>query len=181
MLPAVRWTYKHLVFFGMATTFLTGCQTASDQLNRKLRVGEPVIKVFFAKYEEVESALKLAMLKYPQRVDNTEAGIFETDYVKGDLRFKAPQDSTEYSSGYRYRILMRLVRGKTEARQAVKVVVLKQIEMAADFFADPDNKQSDGIEEEVILYRIGRELTISRALQKATEKQNKKDMTPDAS
>lgn len=153
---------------------LSGCATATDQLERKLKIGEPVSQIFFAKYEEVESALKLALMKYPQRVDNTDAGIFETDYVKGEYRFKPPHKSVEYSSGYRYRILVRLVRGKSVARPAVQVVVVKQIEIAKDFFAEPTQVASDGLEESVILYRVGRELTVSRSLQKAGEKQNKK-------
>ena len=157
------------------SSLLTGCTLATDRLDKRLKVGEPVVKVFFSKYEDVEAALKLAMLKYPQRVDNTEAGIFETDYVKGESRFKPPYKSVDYSSGYRYRILIRLVKGKTVAKQAVKVVVLKQIETAGDFFADPTSSASDGLEELVILYRIGRELTINHALQKAVEKQNKKN------
>ena len=147
---------------------LGGCQTlATEKLKSKMKVGEPVVRVFFAKYEEVETALKQSMLKYPQRVDNTEAGIFETDYVKGDARFKPPHENVEYSSGMRYRILIRLVRGKTEAKQAVKVVVVKQIEMVRDFFSQPEQLASDGLEEEVILYRIDRELKINRAIQKA--------------
>jgi hypothetical protein len=153
----------------------TGCQTATQRLEQKLKIGVPVTQVFFAKYEDVEAALKLAMLRYPQRVDNTEAGIFETDYVKGDSRFKAPHVNTEYPSGYRYRILIRLVRGKTDSRPAVKVVVLKQIEQVQDFFAEPAQLPSDGLEESVILYRIGRELTINKALQRAADKQNKKE------
>lgn len=194
MLLAARWIFNRLsqssahitslaivggvMAAGGTVATLSGCQTATDRLERKLKVGEPVVKVFFSKYEEVEAALKLAMLKYPARVDNTEAGIFETDYVKGDARFKAPHAATEYSSGYRYRILIRLVKGKTDARSAVKVVVVKQIETAKDFFAEPAVVPSDGLEEAVILYRIGRELTITRALQKAQDKQNKKGNAP---
>jgi len=163
---------------GAALLLATGCQTATDRLEQKLKLNVPVVQVFFAKYEVVEAALKLAMLKYPQRVDNTEAGIFETDYVKGDGRFKPPNKQMEYSSGYRYRILIRLVRGKTETRSAVKVVVQKQIEQAHDFFSEPHPLPSDGLEEAVILYRIGRELQINKALQRASEKQNRKDNPP---
>ena len=161
-----------LLILLVASAVLQGC-VATDRLERRLKVGEPLSQVFFAKYEEVEAALKLSMLKYPQRVDNTEAGIFETDYVKGDLRFRPPHKMSEnYSSGFRYRIIIRLVRGKSIARPAVQVVVLKQIEMARDFFAEPNIMQSDGLEETVILYRVGRELTVGKALQKANEQQN---------
>lgn len=154
---------------------LSACQTATDKLEKKLKLNEPVVEVYHAKYEEVETALKTAMVHYPTRVDNTEAGIFETDFVKGDGRFKPPHTpNVEYTSGYRYRIIVRLVRGNNNGRGAVKVVVLKQIELARDFFATSEQLLSDGLEERVILYRIGRELRIARALQKANQKAGQK-------
>lgn len=169
-----------LIFFitlnGMT---LTGCSTASSQLEKRLKVGEPLSRVFSAKYEDVEAAIKQAMIRYPQRVDNTEAGIFETDFVKGEVRFRSPVQTKEFSAGYRYRLLIRLVRGKNEEKPAVKVLVTKQIEMARDFFADPDAVASDGLEEEVILYRIGREISLARAMVKATERENKKQQEKD--
>ncbi|HVK62310.1 MAG TPA: hypothetical protein VM432_12195, partial [Bdellovibrionales bacterium] len=104
-------------------------------------------------------------------IDNTEAGIFETDYVKGDGRFSPAHESREFSSGYRYRLLVRMVRGKKEARSAVKVSITKQIQLARDFFSDPDELTSDGLEEKSILYRINREISIARGLNRAIEKQ----------
>lgn len=152
-----------------------GCTTASEKLEKKLKVGEPVSRVYFAKYEDVEAAIKQAMIRYPQRVDNTEAGIFETDYVKGEARFRSPVATTEYSPGYRYRLLIRLVRGKNEdGKPAVKVLVTKQAEIARDFFSEPDPRPSDGLEEAVILYRIGREIVLARAMTKATDRATKK-------
>jgi hypothetical protein len=174
MLPVTRWIFNSCLLF-IAAALASGCTTATERLDQKLKVGEPLVKVFFAKYEDVEAALKLAMLRYPSRVDNTEAGIFETDYVKGDARFRPPHKNADYSSGYHYRILLNLVKGKTQAKNAVQVVVVKKIEVQRDFFAQPVVLPSDGLEESVILYRIGRELTIMKAIQKAQEKQNKKD------
>lgn len=153
---------------------LVGCATASDQLSKKLKVGEPVSRVYFAKYEDVEAAIKQAMIRYPQRVDNTEAGIFETDYLKGEARFKSPVSDEQFSPGYRYRLLLRLVRGKNDDKPAVKVLVTKQIELANDFFSEPAAKMSDGQEENVILYRISREILLARAMTKATDRETKK-------
>jgi hypothetical protein len=114
------------------------------------------------------------MIRYPQRVDNTEAGIFETDYVKGDARFRPPQQKEPFSPGYRYRILVRLVRGRTDDRPATKVQISKKSELVRDFFSDANSLKSDGLEEQVILYRISRELQLARAIAKANEKSNKK-------
>ncbi|MES2964984.1 MAG: hypothetical protein V4760_13955 [Bdellovibrionota bacterium] len=172
MLRLVRASISKLVFIGIAALVLQGCTTATEKLDHRLKVGEPMSRVYYAKYEEVESAIKQAMIKYPQRVDNTEDGIFETDYVKGEARFRPPQNNEAFSPGYRYRILIRLVKGKATEKPAVKVLVTKQIEIARDFFAQPQPVASDGLEENVVLYRIGREITVARALVKANDKAN---------
>ena len=155
-----------------ALCLMTGCMTATDKLTAKEQMNQPLSDVFDAKYEDVEMALKQALVLYPTRVDNTEAGIYETDYVKGTARFQAPNLSKDdFPSGYRYRILARLVRGNTRnGHTAVKVVILKQAELARDFFATAEPQPSDGLEERVILYRIRRVLQIERAAKRAAKK-----------
>lgn len=155
----------------LAVTFalaFTGCVTsANQQVDGRLKAGEPVSRVYYAKYDEVELAVKQAMIRYPQRIDNTEAGFFETDYVKGEARFRSPHRKNDFSPGYRYRLVIRLVRGREDGKPAIKVSVAKLIEIARDFFSNPDALSSDGLEEDVILYRIGREIEVSRALSAA--------------
>lgn len=152
---------------------LFGCASATEKLEAR-ESDAPYSRVYYANYEDVENALNQAMIRYPQKVDNTEAGIFETDYIKGEARFKSPAKPVTYSPGYRYRILVRLVRGRTDDRPAIKVQISKKPEIVRDFFSDANQVTSDGLEEQVILYRIGRELQIARAVAKASEKSNKK-------
>lgn len=162
-------------------TMTSGCVTATEKLEARQSDG-PYSRVFYANYEDVEIALKQSMIRYPQKIDNTDAGIFETDYIKGDARFRPPHKQTVFSPGYRYRILVRLVRGRTDERPAIKVQITKKPEVVRDFFSDADSMKSDGLEEQVILYRIGRELQLARAIAKANEKANKKGApaAPDA-
>ncbi len=129
-------------------------------------------KVFFAPYEDVERAVKQAMIRYPAKVDNPDAGIFETDWVKDDLRFRPAQMRDDFSDGLQYRLLVRMVKGKAK-KPGVKVTVRKEIVLNRDFFANPEPQASDGIEEDVILYRVARELSVEKALKRFQEKQNK--------
>lgn len=152
---------------------LLGCASATEKLAAREGDG-PYSRVFYANYEDVEVALKQAMIRYPQKIDNTEAGIFETDYIKGDARFKSPIKPATFTPGYRYRILVRLVRGRTDEKPAIKVQITKKPEIVRDFFSDANPVNSDGLEEQVILYRIGRELQLARAIAKSSEKANKK-------
>lgn len=155
----------------------SGCVTATERLAAREGDG-PYSRVFYANYEDVEVALKQSMIRYPQKVDNTEAGIFETDFIRGEARFKPPHKAVAYSPGFRYRLLVRLVRGRAEERPAIKVQITKKAEVIRDFFSDADSMKSDGLEEQVILYRIGRELQLARAIAKANDKANKKNMNP---
>ncbi len=160
--------------FALALLPLSACTTATERLEERKNTSGPYSRVFYANYEDVEIALKQSMIRYPQKVDNTEAGIFETDFIKGEARFKSPFDSGPLSPGYRYRLLVRLVRGHSEEKPAIKVQITKRAEILRDFFSEPIPQKSDGLEEQVILYRIGRELQLARAIAKANEKSNKK-------
>jgi hypothetical protein len=155
--------------------FASACTTATQRLEERKNSSGPYSRVFYANYEDVEVALKQSMIRYPQKVDNTEAGIFETDFIKGESRFKSPHESEPFSPGYRYRLLVRLVRGRTADKSAIKVQITKKAEILRDFFSEPIAQKSDGLEEQVILYRIGRELQLARALSRANEKASKKN------
>ena len=62
---------------------------------------------------------------------------------------------------------------ETNLKEAVKVTVAKDVELKTDFFSDPKRLESDGLEEKVILYRIEKEISVERALQRAQKKLNK--------
>lgn len=124
-------------------------------------------KVFYASYESVWKAA-LTVLKYSITDQNQETGHIESDYIKasegGWLR---PDATKQPSSGIRYKILMSLVRVKTESGKfGVKVTIDKRIERIRDFFSDPESLDSDGLEEKTLFYRMDRELVIDEALKK---------------
>ena len=169
MWPSLRSIFK-------ALGFVPACAAVAACASRPKATDKPVPqeRVYFASFDEIERAIKQAMIRYPPKVDNSEAGIFETDFIKGDLRFKPPNDEKPLPSGYRYRVLIRVVRGRADDRRpAAKVVVTKQPELARDFFSDPEPLGTDGLEEDVILYRIQRELAIDRAIRRAQDRANR--------
>jgi hypothetical protein len=148
---------------------LTGCVT-SPSADLKPASDGTVQRVYYAEQAEMERAIKQAINKYPPRIENLEAGIYETDYVKGDQRWQGPVPAKPLPNGLRYRILLHLVKGKSEKKGAIKVVITKQVEIMHDFFQEPEMVSSDGLEELTILYRISRELAIDRAIHRAEEK-----------
>jgi hypothetical protein len=127
-------------------------------------------KVFLAPYDEVWRAAH-TVLKYPIINENQDTGIIETDYIKAQDGFSAPEQSAP-SSGLRYKIVMIFAKGKSQGLESVRVTIDKNLEKLRDFFSDAEVIPSDGLEEKVLFYRIERELLISKGLRKAAEEQS---------
>ena len=152
--------------FALIVFFLGACTTASQQLNHRLEIGEPVTKVFLAPYDDVITALRLAMLDYPQQHDDPEAGFFQTALIRGHQIWRPAHLESNPWRGMRYRIHVRVIRGAAAGRrEATRVEITKKMEQPSDFFSEARPVASDGLEEQALLYRIGRELRIARELE----------------
>lgn len=157
------------VLFSLILILLPGCshQPSTQQ--------GPPQKILKASFEDVWKACQKALIQYPIRINNSDTGILQTDYVKGSKAFQSPIEKESHSSGYRYRILLRVVKGAARGDTATKVTIAKEVEVQRDFFSNPEEKTSDGLEEKVILYRIERELLIEKGIKKLEKLQEKKE------
>jgi len=153
------------VFLAALSFAQAGCiekEIASDP-----PVTEPQSRIFYASYDEVWRAVQLALRKYPIRMNNIESGQLETDYIKGDKLFTEPVEEKK-KFGMRYRILIHAVRGKFEDRAATKIICTKVPEIQRDFFTGYQGIPSNGLEENIILYRVGRFLEMDHVLSKVS-------------
>lgn len=132
--------------------------------------GEEHSRVFKASFDDVWRASQKALVLYPIRTNNSDTGLLQTDYVKGSKAFIPPGQEEPYSNGFRYRLNLRVLKGQKKGSYATKVVIEKKAEIQRDFFSQADPVESDGLEEEVILYRIERELQIERGIKKLDKK-----------
>lgn len=139
----------------------------SDRAKKEKSLKLPPSKIYFANFESVWRAA-LTSLRYSITEQNQETGYIETDFIKpGDGSWIRPDEKTQASPGFRYRISLSFVRIKTDnGRNGVRVTAEKKIERLRDFFSDPETIESDFLEEKTILYRIDRELLIEDALKK---------------
>lgn len=134
----------------------------------------PREQVYFANFEEVWRAVNLVLQPYPLRVSNMDQGMLETDEIRGYRVWAPPHKTESAASGEVYRLTLRVVKGQQGNKAATKVTIVKDSQLRVDFFSDPKALPSEGLEEKAILYRIGREIQIERALNKAQKKQNQK-------
>ena len=136
-----------------------------DSSNGELQ-GSPKGKVFYAKFDHVWRATHLAMQKYPIQSSNMDKGLLETVQIKGSEGWAAPHQGNKTRNGLSYRLQVRIVEGHIKGHVATKVTIYKVITLQRDFFASPEILPSDGLEETTLLYRIGRELQIDKALER---------------
>ena len=125
-------------------------------------------KIYFSSYDSVWRAAQLA-LHYPIAINNMDNGVLETDWIRAVDGFTPPTAAKPPSQGVRYKIQLNLVKGRIDHRESVRVTIVKKIEKQRDFFSDPENQETDGLEEKVLFYRIERELIIEDALKKASK------------
>ena len=154
--------------------FLGGCAMFAERPKPKLYSG-PRDQVYSATYDEVWKAVNLVLQPYPLRVSNMDQGVLETDSLRADKIWVLPfHVGTDAPSGQNYRLVVRVIRGAENRTRATKVMIIKEILLQSDFFSDPKNVQSDGLEEKTILYRISREVQIERALARSQLRTNQK-------
>jgi hypothetical protein len=168
-MPSILFQHLKKTAFSLAfivsvagTLGLTGC---ADNPIADPSPKDPPSHAFKESYDDVWRAIQLALRKYPVRLNNIESGVLETDYVKGDQLFAEPVPGRA-KQGMRYKILVRAVRGKIDGKQAVKVIVSKTPEIQPDFFTGYRPTSSDGLEEDVLLYRVGRYIELDKLLSK---------------
>ena len=156
--------------FLLIVVFLfAGCTTLKEGITppQELVKKQSRQKIFLAGYDEVWRAAHTA-LKYPIANENQDTGVIETDFIKSQDGFIAPESKVP-SSGLRYKIYMYFAKGRTQNKESVRVTIDKRIEKLRDFFSDAESLTSDGLEEKILFYRIERELLIMKGLKKALQ------------
>lgn len=130
------------------------------------KVSGPQSKNFYLPYRNVWRAALQVMGKYPLKTYDEETGVIETDFIRGDNVWTPPYKKKYVSGGYRYKLNVKIFKGKSKTENAVRLVVLKQPEIQKDFFSPPEKIQTDGLEELALIYRIEREVSITQYLDK---------------
>ena len=141
---------------------LTACSSNSKKESREYS------NVFRTNFDTLWRATQQALLNYPMNVNNMEAGFLQTLFITGKNRYMPPhlKGKMRYPSGYQYRLNINIIKGKKKS----KVSILKEARMQKDFFSEPQELDSDGYEEKLLIYRISREIKIENLLKRAHEK-----------
>ena len=119
--------------------------------------------------------MQKTLARYPIKVNNVDAGIIETDDIKGLKVWSPPHKPKVRQPGLRYHFKIALIKGERNGKDATEVTIEKFLRINKNFFANEKRLPSDGLEEEGLHYRIQRELTIEKALDAAYEKDSQEE------
>jgi hypothetical protein len=111
------------------------------------------------------------------RVNNRETGVIETNWINNteSRNFLDVFSNEDFFLQMRFKLQVQVREGKKNGQQAVMVRVLKQQQKQSTFLGGWQDMESDGLEESVYLYRIGRLVAIQQANEDNDEKEKEID------
>ena len=142
--------------------FLTGCLSINKVTQQQM---------FSAPYEIVWQSVLLTMKDYPLIVEDIESGEIETGMIQGYTIWQPPQGMIPYQNKRKYKIKIFLEKIKKDSQSSIKVHIIKDERVDKDFIEHSTPVVSSGLEEDLILYRIKREILLE---QKKIEMQSRK-------
>lgn len=155
------WYYILSILLLLSTS---ACSTFSlSNLSDKV-ISEQHARAFSAPYNIVWDATRKTMEKYPiiERIDRT--GQLTTGVIRNYSIWAPPPGLVDRDGGarvYEIKIFLEKGYGTTDA-PAVMVRVIKEEKINKGFIDDAVFTETDGIEEAIILYRIGREIELKK-------------------
>ena len=150
--------YRLLPFFFLVA--LVGCASR--------RPAEPFYtRLIAGSYDEVWDAALKSVRDYPLKFTNKDSGKVQTEVVNGpynELVFTYPEP-LELPERFRFSMKLQLAKvSKPEEADVVRVRITKELEKFNDFYTGWTAFPPDGIEEQVLLYRLGQLFEMQRAL-----------------
>ncbi len=151
---------KLLVFVGLLL-FMSGCSSTPTETTHQISNTQ----VYRNNFNNVWRAAQIALQNYPVKINNSEKGVIETEFIKEGDVWAHPTRSS--STSKRYQLKLRAVKGVIQSKPAIKIIILKKVKHFKNFVEGSTESLSvDHLEESTILYRIKRELIIDLALSK---------------
>jgi hypothetical protein len=150
-----------ILFFVWTLSSCATSETPLSRAEREIRTRSHQ-RIFFTSFDSVWKATQLAF-RYPVAINNIEEGVLESEWMDISDGFE-PVHTKPQIKPLQYRIQILFVKGKVEGKSSVRVTIIKHLRTQKSFFNDSKDIESDGIEETLLFYRIGRELTLAEAI-----------------
>jgi len=161
---------RALLLLTLSLVPLTGCVSSAPP---KRPLDYPVSFIFLGSFDDVWNATVRVLDKYAITVANREAGQLQTDWssYRSNPELYDYPDNSEPPEEVRYRLKIKLSKAYvTETKEpAVRVQIVKELEVYRNFYLDWIRVATDLNEERVLLYRIQQKLRVERELKKLSQ------------
>ncbi len=159
----MRFGFRFLTLFFLL--IVTGCASQSPRKPFHTRI-------YDGSYDEVWGSGLKALADYPLKLSNKDTGRVTTEVVNGpynDLLFQYPE-KIELPERYRYSLEFNFAKLLgDDKRPLTRIRVVKNLERFQDFYTGWTPYYSDGIEEQVLLYRMEHLLKMEKTLSRAVQ------------
>lgn len=149
-----------VVFSAILFAVLSGCASTPKT--------EPFYtRLYAGSYDEVWLATLKALNEYPLKISNKDTGKIQSETVNGpynDLLF-TPAEPINLPERFRYSLKFNFAKLVTDDdRPLTRVRIIKSLERFQDFYTGWIGSSSDGLEEQILLYRIEHILQMDQML-----------------
>ena len=132
--------------------YAISCTTIHSRLNHS--------SIFHTSYNTAWESTLHVLEQYPIDTEDFDSGQIKTKLINKYQIWNPPPGSTPYQDNRNYKIQIFLER--TEQDQSVKIHIVKEEFINRDFIQKNIPIESTGLEEEVLLYRIGRAIYLKK-------------------
>jgi hypothetical protein len=154
---------------------ITGC-ASYEKFRQVTEELEMPSKIFKADFNQTWQAVIQVMKKYDIAQQNQEAGYIKTRWMDNtiEVNFTDSFGSNDAVKAARFKLVVNVVKGYRSSSEVSKVTIYKRQLVEQDFLQGWKELTTDGIQEQTLLYRIGRLIDTDNKLKeidKAREKE----------
>ncbi|MBY0471958.1 hypothetical protein K2X30_12395 [bacterium] len=157
----------------------SGCTTAYRKSVGADANGQVFTRIFFADFNTSWAAVTESLKSYSLDISNRDSGFLQTRWTDNTSQknfidsFGAPDQYLQT----KYRFKVTVATGFYNMnKQGVRISVLKEQLVQRDALEDPKTIPTDGIEENTLLYRIGRVILMRLKIDQIEQEKNKKEV-----
>lgn len=125
-------------------------------------------QVYNSDYNKTWQAVIQIMRRYDLAIQNQQSGVIRTRWIDNtlELNFADSFGSNDAVRAARFKLVINVVKGFRGDREVSRVSVYRRQMVEKDFLQGWQVVPSDGIQEQIILYRIGRLLEIEERIER---------------
>lgn len=164
-------------FLLLITLLLSSCSSYEKfkMITEELEIPS---EIYGADYNQTWQAVIQVMKRFDISYQNQESGKIKTRWMDNTLQvnFTDSFGSSDAVKAAEFRLMVNVAEGYSYGRKVTKVTVFKRQRVEHDFLQGWKEKQTDGIQEKTLLYRIGRLIENDNKLKEIDKAREKEEL-----